>query len=380
MVKNFKNRWEVQGAAIAVYHKDELVVDLQGGYADASSLRKWADNTRTIVFSTSKAIGALCIALLVDKGLVKYSDLVSKYWPEFAQNGKESITIDWIMSHRAALAAFDEKITQEDACNYERMADIIAKQQPNWTPGKKCGYHALTFGWLVDQLIRRIDPKHRSVARFFREEIAIPFDASDIDFFIGLPPEEEHTVSRISVAPCWYTIREMIYDPRILILFTVLFLGLPGSLMRKMWNNCKWFKISKKTNTVNDPELHRMEQIAILGITKAKDLAKMFMLFAQGKLISKKLLQSFEKPQIFGTPDKVVWLPLAIGHGFSYEKHPYEKGRWLFGHPGYGGSTVMVDLQNELVVAYVTNGLKTGMGELTRTYRLLRNAALRSVR
>lgn len=85
----------------------------------------------------------------------------------------------------------------------------------------------------------------------------------------------------------------------------------------------------QKTNTVNDPELHRMEQIAILGITKAKDLAKMFMLFAQGKLISKKLLQSFEKPQIFGTPDKVVWLPLAIGHGFSYEKHPYEKVEFI---------------------------------------------------
>lgn len=91
---------------------------------------------------------------------------------------------------------------------------------------------------VIEDLSSPIFPQFRFFAYFCT-------DASDIDFFIGLPPEEEHTVSRISVAPCWYTIREMIYDPRILILFTVLFLGLPGSLMRKMWNNCKWFKISK---------------------------------------------------------------------------------------------------------------------------------------
>ncbi|KJH47873.1 beta-lactamase [Dictyocaulus viviparus] len=209
--KNFHDGWEREGAAIAVYHKGELVVDLQGGYADKSSGRKWTPETRTVVFSATKAVGALCVAICVDRGYVSYEDKMSKFWPEFAQHGKENITINWLMSHRAGLAALDEPISRDDANNFKKMAYIIAKQKPNWEPGTKSGYHAITFGWIVDQIIRRVDPLHRSVGQFFREEVAIKYG---IDFHIGLPCSEEHTVSRLSMPSTAHLLKEIIHDPR----------------------------------------------------------------------------------------------------------------------------------------------------------------------
>ncbi|KAH7703878.1 Protein LACT-2 [Aphelenchoides avenae] len=167
----FADGWEREGSSIAVYHRGKLVVDLCGGYADRSCLRKWTPDTKTVVFSATKAVAALCAAKLVDQGHLRYEDKVAKFWPEFGANGKEAITVGWIMTHKAGLAAFDEPITFEDAKDPERMARLIERQRPNWTPGTRSGYHALTYGWLVDQIVRRTDPKKRSVSQFLREEI-----------------------------------------------------------------------------------------------------------------------------------------------------------------------------------------------------------------
>ncbi|ETN85042.1 hypothetical protein RB195_020311 [Necator americanus] len=369
--KNFHDGWEREGAAIAVYHKGELIVDLQGGYADKSSGRKWTSDTRTVVFSATKAVGALCVAILVDRGHIAYEDKMSAYWPEFAQQGKENITIDWLMSHRAGLAALDEPISREDAKDFEKMAYVLAKQKPNWEPGTKSGYHAITFGWIVDQIVRRADPKRRSVGQFFKEEVA---DKYGIDFHIGLPSSEEHTMSRLSMPSTAHLLKEIVYDPRVLIVLGILHLRPPTSIARKVRENPQWFKLEQDVNTFNDPELHGMEQVAALGITKARDLAKLFSLMLSGKLFSKKLLERFKTPQINSGLDEIVMTPLPKGHGFLYERHPTAGKQWLVGHPGFGGSTIMMDMEDEIVVAYVTNGLKTGMGELTRTYRHLRNA------
>ncbi|CAI4232917.1 unnamed protein product [Auanema sp. JU1783] len=369
--KNFHDGWEREGAAVAVYHKGELVIDLQGGFADKSSGRKWTNETRTVVFSTTKAVGALCVAILVDRGHLHYEDKMSEYWPEFASNGKENITIDMLMSHRAGLAALDEPISREDAKNFKKMAEALEKQIPNWEPGTKHGYHAITYGWIVDQIVRRADPKHRSVGQFFKEEVA---DKHGIDFHIGLPPSEEHTVSRLSMPPTTHLLKEIVHDPRVLIVLAVLHLRPPTSIARKMRENPQWFKLEQDVNTFNDPELHGMEQVAALGITKARDLAKLFSLMLSGKLFDKGLLERFKQPQVAGGLDEVVMTPLPKGHGFLYERHPLGGNKWLVGHPGFGGSTVMMDLDEELVISYVSNGLKTGMGELTRTYRHLRNA------
>ncbi|CAP32212.2 Protein CBR-LACT-2 [Caenorhabditis briggsae] len=368
--RNFADGWEREGASITVYHKDRVIVDLQGGYADKASGRKWTPDTRTVVFSTTKAVGAVCVAILVDRGYISYDDKMSKIWPEFAQNGKENITIDWLMSHRAGLAALDMPISIEDANDFAKMSEVIASQKPNWEPGTKSGYHAITYGWIVDQIVRRADPQGRSVGRFFKEEVA---DVHGIDFHIGLPPSEEHTVSRLSMPSTMHLFREIVHDPRVLIVLAVFNLRPPNSIARKIAANPTWFKLEQDVNTFNNPTLHAMEQVAALGITKSRDLARLFSLVQQGKLFSKDLLEKFRVPQVQGI-DEVVMTPLPKGHGFLYERHPMSGKKWLVGHPGYGGSTIMMDLDDGITIAYVSNGLKTGMGELTRTYRHLRDA------
>ena len=190
----------------------------------------------------------------------------------------------------------DEPISREDAKNYEKMGEAIAKQAPNWIPGTKHGYHAITYGWIVDQIIRRADPKGRSVGQFFREEIAQKYgkDSSNpekyellgIDFHIGLPSSEEHTVSRLSMPSTAHLMKEIIHDPRVLIVLAVLHLRPPTSIARKMRENPQWFKLEQDVNTFNDPELHAMEQVAALGITKARDLSRLFSLVLNGDLIS----------------------------------------------------------------------------------------------
>ncbi|VDM20266.1 unnamed protein product, partial [Wuchereria bancrofti] len=269
--KNFIDGWEREGAAISIYQDNELVVDLQGGYADASSLRPWTSDTRTVVFSATKAVSALCIALLVDRGQLQYSDRICQFWPEFGQNGKENITVGWIMNHRAGLAAFGEPVTKEDALDHEKVAEIIVRQKPNWRPGQikcsgtKAGYHAITYGWLVDQIIRHVDFKHRGIGTFFKQEIAEKFG---IDFHFGLPSEEEHTVSRLTAPPFFYKVKEILYDPRIIYLLSILNLRAPNSIARKIRETTTWMKLDANVNTFNDPDLHRMEQAAALGITK----------------------------------------------------------------------------------------------------------------
>ncbi|KIH59827.1 beta-lactamase, partial [Ancylostoma duodenale] len=247
------------------------------------------------------AVGALCVAMLVDRGHLAYEDKMCAYWPEFAQHGKENITIDWLMSHRAGLAALDEPISREDAKDFEKMAYVLAKQKPNWEPGTKSG---------------------------------------------------------------------------VLIVLGILHLRPPTSIARKVRENPQWFKLEQDVNTFNDPELHGMEQVAALGITKARDLARLFSLMLDGKLFRKYqlLLEEIARFEFGVTMTTEQELENIIRAFWSLRFTYILQKQWLVGHPGFGGSTVMMDMEDEVVVAYVTNGLKTGMGELTRTYRHLRNA------
>ncbi|KAI1703524.1 beta-lactamase domain-containing protein [Ditylenchus destructor] len=371
--KSFLDGWEREGASISIYHKGKLVVDLYGGYADKHSRIPWTKDTKTVVFSASKAVGALIAAMLVDRGYIKYEDKISKFWPEFAQNGKSEITFGWIMSHKAGLAVFDEHVTIEDAKCPKRMAAIIERTMPNWMPGTKSGYHAFSYGWLLDQICRRVDPKGRSVEHFIREEINEKYD---VDFVLGLAPDADMEISRISLPDVKYQVKEIIYDPRVLLVIGILNLRRKRSLAYRIVRNHSWLRVKKNLCTFNNPEVLRVDQIACSGISTARDLGKIFALMLSEKLIKKEILDKFKRPEIVNGFDVVVGVPISKGYGFMYEKHPKKSGRWLYGHPGFGGTTVMVDPEDELVIAYVSNGLKTGMGEITRTYRLLRNAAL----
>uniref|UniRef100_A0A0K0DAZ5 Beta-lactamase domain-containing protein n=1 Tax=Angiostrongylus cantonensis TaxID=6313 RepID=A0A0K0DAZ5_ANGCA len=172
--QNFLDGWEAEGASLAVYVKGQKVVDLWGGYADKHAARKWKKDTLSVVFSCTKAVAAVCIAVLADRGRLSYDDLVSKHWPGFAKNGKENITIEWVMSHMSGLPYLDTIITEDMATDHHRMRKVLEEEKPKFTPGMSSGYHALTYGWLVDQIVRHTDDKKRSIGQFLREEITGP--------------------------------------------------------------------------------------------------------------------------------------------------------------------------------------------------------------
>ena len=169
--QNLESGWEHEGASLTVYHKGKLVADLWGGFADKESRRLWQKDTLSVAFSSTKAVASLCVAALVDRGLVTYDDKLTTFWPEFGKFGKGSVTIQWVLSHLCGLAYFDTPITEADARDWRRMAKLIENERPKWEPGTAVGYHALTFGWIVDQIIRRVDPQERSLTQFFNDEI-----------------------------------------------------------------------------------------------------------------------------------------------------------------------------------------------------------------
>lgn len=374
--RNFLNGWEREGASVAVYWRGQLVVDLHGGYADRSASAKWNEGTRTVLFSATKAVAALAMHMLVERNCIAYNDPICRHWPEFAQNGKERITLADVLNHRSGLAAFDEPITLEAARDPQRIAEIIERQQPNWVPGTQSGYHAVTFGWLLDQILRRVDPKRRSMAAFVREEIC---QQHGIDFHLGLPLEYSHTVSRLTMPDWRFKAREILHDPRVLVVLMILHARTRASLRTRIANNTEWIRLDSKGCTLNNPQLYSLEQAGALGIGRARDLARIFALALEGKFISQKTLERIRCPEIVNQTDCVLNVPMCKGNGFMYEKHPKKPGKWLFGHPAFGGSNVMIEPEEQLVIAYVSNGLKSGMGEVTGTYRRLRNAVFDSI-
>ena len=182
--KNFAERGEV-GAACAIYHQGKKVVDLWGGYRDHKTRAPWEEDTLVLVFSVTKGMAAMAVAVAHSRGLLDYDEKVATYWPEFAQHGKENITVRQLLSHQAGLSAIDEPLDLETIADQETLATILARQKPAWVPGTRHGYHMWTIGWYMGELIRRVDPQRRNLGQFFQDEVAKPLD---LEFYIGLPP------------------------------------------------------------------------------------------------------------------------------------------------------------------------------------------------
>ncbi|VDO57012.1 unnamed protein product, partial [Onchocerca flexuosa] len=205
--KNFVDGWERGGAALTVYFKDQKVLDIWGGYADVQAARKWQLNTITPTFSCLKGVMTLCVALLIERELASYDDLVIKYWPNFGKNGKNNITIQMLFSHTAGLTYLDKPLNLETAINHQVMRKIFENEKPKWLSVQQSGCYGSSFYWLIDQLIRHIDEQKRGVQQYFHDEIASKFE---IDYSIGLPSTEEHRVTRM-IMPSWSDIISEIY-------------------------------------------------------------------------------------------------------------------------------------------------------------------------
>lgn len=183
--ENFAARGEL-GGAVCVVMGGEVVVDLWGGVRDRATGDPWRADTMTLVHSTTKGLSALVLALLHSRGLLDYDQRVATYWPAFAQAGKEDITVRLLLAHQAGLFAFDEHVDGEVVADLERLAGVMERQQPIWPPGERQAYHAITLGFYENELVRRIDPRHRTIGQILHEDIAVPLGVGD-EVYIGTP-------------------------------------------------------------------------------------------------------------------------------------------------------------------------------------------------
>jgi CubicO group peptidase (beta-lactamase class C family) len=180
---NFAHRHEL-GGACCIYHRGEKVVDLWGGLRNEATGEPWEEDTMVLVYSTTKGLAAMTLALAHSRGWLDYDERVAAYWPEFAQHGKGAITVRTLLAHQAGLFAFDEQGDRDLVADLDRLAAVLARQEPAWEPGTRQAYHAITLGYYEGELLRRIDPRHRSLGTFFQDEIAGPLG---LDFYIRLP-------------------------------------------------------------------------------------------------------------------------------------------------------------------------------------------------
>ena len=344
--RNFDARGEV-GAALSVYHRGEKVVDLWGGVRDSTTGDPWRADTMLVVFSTTKGLAATVCARAVSRGLFAYDDPVARYWPEFAAAGKADITVGDLLSHRAGLSHLDTRLDIADLHDPERLSGILARQRPLWQPGRRWGYHALTFGLYLAELIRRTDPQGRTLGRVFAEDIAGPLN---IDAYIGLPAEiPDDRIARLDrpgrAQVVWGAGR------------------LPRRLIPKVLNPFsrlhRSLRIIRGFNPNNraclEPEL-----ASATGVAEVRGLARLYGALAQGGR------ELGITPEVFaalaampdlppgGSRDHVMGVEARWGPGFakSSPDFPFGSGTLAFGMPGIGGSFAFADPDLELGYAY----------------------------
>ncbi len=269
--KNFTERGEL-GAACAVYHKGKKVVDLWGGFADEQTRAAWEKDTLVLVFSTTKGISAMTMVVAHSQGLFELDEPIAKYWQEFGQAGKEEITVRQLLAHQAGLSAVDEPMNAQKLADLDFVAAAIAKQKPAWEPGTKHGYHGLSLGWYQNELIRRVDPQHRSLGKFFQDEIAKPLG---IEFYIGLP--SDILAERIATIKGFHPLQMLLHMDKIPMQM-VLSLMMPNSLVKRSLMNPKM----RTPADIGSPEYRAVEFPSANGIGQARAIAKAYGVFANG--------------------------------------------------------------------------------------------------
>lgn len=351
--QNFETRNEL-GASVCVYRHGQKVVDLWGGFADPSTNAPWQQDTIGIVYSCTKAMTALCAHLLIDRGQLNLHAPVGDYWPEYACNGKENTTVLMLLNHSAGMAAFRTPLKEGGMLDWDYLVDIMADEEPWWPPGTRNGYHMLSFGWTVGELVRRVSGK--SLGEFFKSEIADPLGA---DFSIGLPESEDNRVAPIEF-----------YRPQpgdALSPFTKALIADENSLQAKC------FKNNGRLN-YNASETHRAMIGGAGGISNARGMAKIFSNLspsAAEPLLSPARIQAMGHVSVATQEDATLLIPTRFGQGFMCSmdnRHiiggqdcSFIIGRNAFGHVGAGGSCVFFDPDCDLVFAYSMNRMGAGI-------------------
>ena len=351
------------GAGVAVVADGELVVDLWAGTADHRSGRPWQRDTPCLAFSCVKAVTAACALLLADRGQLDLDAPVARYWPEFAAAGKERVTTRHLLSHRAGLPAVAAPATLEDGNRPRVMAARLAAQEPVWTPGTAHGYHALTFGWLVGEVVRRVS--RRSLGTFARKEVT-----KDLDLWIGAPPDVADRIARLVSRLPSDRSGPPLGAPRSPVAPLVAALADPTSLTHTALLNPPL--LSSPTNA-NRRDVLSSEWPATGGVTTASALARWYWLLLAGEVLSEPALAAALVPHSRGK-DRVLLLDSAFGLGFMLPSTVFpvpEAGVTAFGHSGAGGSLGMADPAYRVSLAYLTNRLGSGVSADRRSTDLL---------
>ncbi|MFF7689522.1 serine hydrolase domain-containing protein [Streptomyces syringium] len=320
------------GASVAVYLDGEPVVYLWGGYADPARTQPWQRDTITNVWSITKTMTALCALLLVDRGELDLCAPVAKYWPEFGSAGKEHIEVRHLLSHTAGLPDWDQPMTLDDLCDWEKATTLLGRQAPRWLPGTASGYHRFTHGFLIGEVIRRIS--QQTTGAFFAEQIAARLNA---DFHIGLPAEDDHRVSEVIPAPG----PAPAANPRVSI--PVGAYVTPQDTWTAQW--------------------HRAEIPAAAGYGNARSVAAIQSVVASGgqtpstRLLSEATCRTVFNEQSHGV-DLVLGIPLrfGIGYALSADDAPVSTPNPNIAYwGGRGGSLIINDRDARMTITYVMN-------------------------
>ena len=350
---NFSRRHEL-GGACCVYHRGEKVLDLWGGVRNKSTGEPWQENTMVLVYSTTKGLAAMTLAVAHSRGWLDYEKRVCSYWPEFAQQGKVRVTVRQLLGHQAGLFAFEEPVDRNLVADLDRLALVLARQKPAWEPGTRQAYHAITLGYYQGELLRRLDPRHRSLGQFFQDEIASPLG---LDFSIRLP--ESIPNSRLAT---------LANPSRVALL-----LGFPIRVtlasFRRHSNIRRSLMGSEFPHDEQRVYARNFEVPSGGGVGTARAIAKAYSVFATGGRelqLRPETLQALAAPAV--APTRGFYDECLLGDGVHFSlgfmkcspAWPFGS-EGSFGSPGSGGSLGFADPKAGIGYAYVTNQMGTAL-------------------
>ena len=351
---------EDRGAGVAVYHRGKCVVDLMGGWRDREQAVPYDADTLQLVFSTTKGITSIAVAMCVERGLLSYEEKVSTYWPEFVAKGKADVTVAQLLSHRAGLYTVDGDITLEEALDWNTITSRLADTAPLFPVDSTHGYHALTFGWLAGELVRRVTG--RSLGDFVREEIARPLG---VEMHVGLPPALEPRVAHLMAHPIPKFSPEEVK--------TLMETSGPGTKGASALSLNGAFG----QGAFNRKDVHQSQLPGANGISNARSLARIYAALVSdidgvhllGESI-RNIATTSNTPH--GEMDEILMSATDFAMGFMLhsERTPFA-GPTSFGHNGAGGSCAFAQPSRELGFAYVMNTMMTTIDGDPRPARLI---------
>lgn len=355
--ENFSRRNEL-GGACCIYQNGEKVVDLWGGTRNSATGEPWEEDTMVLVYSATKGLAAMALALAHSRGWLDYEERVSTYWPEFAQQGKDAVTVRQLLAHQAGLFAFGEPVDRNTVANLDQLAIVLARQKPAWEPGSRQAYHAITLGFYEGELLRRVDPMHRSLGQFFQDEIASPLG---LDFYIRLP--ESVPDSRLAVIEPVNPFKALARLPFRLMLASLY----PRSAIYRA------LVVNPGDRVPLDPEhvyARNLEVPSGGGVGNARAIARAYSVFATGGRelgLRKETLEALQAPAIpseHGFYDEALKGEVEFSLGFMKTCPNWRFGhRGAFGSPGAGGALGFADPETGMAYAYVTNRMGTVDGD-----------------